>query len=257
MRSRIRRILSGRVRGPWIVAGALLLALAIAPFAGAFGEGRSLRGGARNPSSRPSQTFTRETQIIANSSTYGTRQSNKSDNGGGAIYGCRSADGGTEKGNQPCVRAANLSNGRAFEFDSRSGTEVGRISSGNPNAAPFVTNARGVATGLNADKVDGRNADDVVTDARSFNKFANVNGADAALSASRGVKAAARTAAGVYTVTFDSDVSKCARTATISAATATTATTEASATPDTLVVHTFDIPGGAAADHTFSLLVTC
>ena len=57
-----------------------------------------------------------ETQIIANVKSYGTRQSNKSATGGGAIYGCRSGAGGTEKGNAPCVRASNLANGRAFEF---------------------------------------------------------------------------------------------------------------------------------------------
>ena len=87
----------------------------------------TLRGGARNPSSDARQAYTKETQIIANLSTYGTRQSNKSTNGGGAIYGCRSGAGGTPKGNEPCVRASNLEDGRAFEFDSNSGTEVGRI----------------------------------------------------------------------------------------------------------------------------------
>ena len=84
-----------------IIAGAALLAVCVAPFALAAGEGRPITGGARNPSSNASQSYTRETQIIANNSTYGTRQSNKSDNGGGAIYGCRSKVGGTPKGNEP------------------------------------------------------------------------------------------------------------------------------------------------------------
>lgn len=39
MRDRIRSALSGRSRGPWILASALLVALLVAPFAGAFGEG--------------------------------------------------------------------------------------------------------------------------------------------------------------------------------------------------------------------------
>ena len=84
-----------------------------------------------------------ETQIITNSSTYGTRQSNKSDNGGGAVYGCRSKAGGIERGNEPCLRARNLVDGRAFEFENTGGSEVGVIRSSNANAAPFTTNAAG------------------------------------------------------------------------------------------------------------------
>jgi hypothetical protein len=127
MRSRIRKALNVRANGPWILASALLVALLVAPFAGAFGEGNSVRGGARNPSSDARRAYTRETQIIANVNTYGTRQSNKSNNGGGAVYGCRSAAGGTPKGNEPCLRASNLTNGRAFEFNANGGTEVGAI----------------------------------------------------------------------------------------------------------------------------------
>src|SRR5438093_12916121 len=102
-----------------IIAGAALLAVCVAPFALAAGEGRPGTGGARNPSSNASQSFTRETQVIANNSTYGTRQSNKSDNGGGAIYGCRSGEGGSGKGNKPCLRSVNLAKGFAFELESR------------------------------------------------------------------------------------------------------------------------------------------
>ena len=99
MRSRIRKALNVRANGPWIIAAALLVALMVAPFAGAFGEGNNVRGGARNPSADARKAYTKETEIIANVGTYGTRQSNKSNNGGGAIYGCRSAAGGTPKGN--------------------------------------------------------------------------------------------------------------------------------------------------------------
>ena len=42
MRSRIRRALNVRANGPWIIAAALLVALMVAPFAGAFGDGNSL-----------------------------------------------------------------------------------------------------------------------------------------------------------------------------------------------------------------------
>ena len=192
MRSRIRKALNVRANGPWIIAAALLVALMVAPFAGAFGEGNNVRGGVRNPSSDASRAYTKETQIIANLSTYGTRQSNKSNNGGGAVYGCRSAAGGTPKGNEPCVRASNLADGRAFEFNANGGTEVGAIT-GPAAAAPFTTTAKGVATGLNADQVDGKSADEITAAAQA--KFATVTGAGA-LGDQRGATAAARSATG-------------------------------------------------------------
>ena len=136
--------------GRWVFASALVLAVTVSPFAiGATGD--VLREGKRNPSSGNAK---HETEIIANNKTYGTRQSNVRDgDGGGAIYGCRS-----KSGNEPCLRSSNLKNGHAFEFASRGG-EAGRITaSGGDNARPFTTNATGVATGLNADRVDGVNA---------------------------------------------------------------------------------------------------
>ena len=251
MRSRIRKALNVRANGPWILASALLVALMVAPFAGAFGEGNSVRGGARNPSPDARRAYTKETEIIANVNTYGTRQSNKSNNGGGAVYGCRSGDGGTPKGNEPCVRASNLTTGRAFEFNSNNGTEVGAIT-GPATAAPFTTTAKGVATGLNADQVDGKSADEIT--AAALAKYANVSAAGA-LGDQRGATAAARSAAGVYSVDFNADVSKCARTATIAGTDSgqiTTAATDA----DTVAVRTFD-GAGAAADRSFHLVVTC
>ena len=250
MRSRIRNALNVRANGPWIIAAALLVALMVAPFAGAFGEGNNVRGGVRNPSSNESKAYTKETEIIANVSTYGTRQSNKSNNGGGAVYGCRSAAGGTPKGNEPCVRASNLADGRAFEFNADGGTEVGAIT-GPANAAPFTTTATGVATGLNADKVDGKDATDLQA------KFATVSDGGA-LADQRGATAAARSALGVYSVTFDSDVSKCARTVSINGD-AAGIVTSTSTGATTVAVHTFDIGAGGAtaADRPFHLVVTC
>ena len=136
--------------GRWVFASAVVLALTVSPFAiGATGE--VLREGKRNPSGG---SATHETQIIANNKTYGTRQSNvRNGDGGGAIYGCRS-----NPGKEPCVRSSNLKDGRAFEFATRGG-EAGRITaSGGDSARPFSTNATGVATGLNADRVDSLNA---------------------------------------------------------------------------------------------------
>jgi hypothetical protein len=255
MRKRIINALSPRNRGPWILASALAVALLVAPFAGAFGEGNTVKGGSRNPSPDSRRAYTKETEIIANVNTYGTRQSNKSNNGGGAVYGCRSGAGGTANGNEPCVRASNLAAGRAFEFNSNTGTEVGQIT-GPATAAPFTTTAKGVATGLNADQVDGKSADEIAT---ASTKFASVTGADGGLSTNnRGAKGSARTGLGVYTVTFDADVSKCARTATISGATAGTVTTELTAAT-TVTVHTFDLPAGGATpgDHSFDITVVC
>ena len=249
MRSLIRKAAGVRAQGPWIFAAVVLAALIVAPFAGAFGDGKTMRGGARNPSPDARRAYAKETEIIANVSTYGTRQSNKSNNGGGAVYGCRSAAGGTPKGNEPCLRASNLADGRAFEFNANGGTEVGQIT-GPANAAPFTTTATGVATGLNADKVDGKDAADLQA------RFASV-AANGTLGNNRGAKSASRTAAGVYSVTLDADVSKCARTATVDGATAGLVTTEPGATGDVVTVHTFDIPSGAAGDHAFDLTVTC
>jgi hypothetical protein len=211
-----------RSKGPLVLASAVIIGLLASSFAIASGEGKNLLLGKRNPGSNASAALSSETQIIANNGTYGTRQSNKSDKGGGAIYGCRSKLGGSEKGNSPCIRSSNLADGRAFEFSSNGGTEVGEITSGNANAAPFTTNAHGVATGLNADQVDGKGAEDITKDAttaahtdavataQGLTSFAAV-GADGTLGAAkRGATASARTAEGTYTVTFATDISACA-----------------------------------------------
>jgi hypothetical protein len=161
----------GNHQAKWLFATAVAVALLVAPFAGAAGEGDPIEGGVRNPSNNQTQELQRETEIIANTSTYGTRQSNKSNNGGGAIYGCRSAEGGTPRGNEPCIRANNLANGLAFEFES-DGKTVGRIDAeggGGEDTRPFTTNATGVATGLNADRVDGRDGEQL------FQRWALIN----------------------------------------------------------------------------------
>ena len=140
----------------YTLVGALVLAIGIPSVAVGFGEGRTMLLGKRNPSPSGSRALKSETEIIASNGTYGTRQSNKKDgDGGGAIYGCRSSTG-----NEPCIRANNLKGGRAFEFETV-GKEAGRIEVGDPTGAPFTTNATGTATGLNADKVDGKDGADL------------------------------------------------------------------------------------------------
>jgi hypothetical protein len=263
-------------RHPALLATALLGALVAAPLAIAAGPSGPVDGGARNPSANQSQAYTQETEIIANNGTYGTRQSNKSDNGGGAIYGCRSGEGGTLKGNEPCVRAHNLAKGFAFEFESDGllgGTIV--VGNGGDGAVPFTTNATGVAAGLNADRVDGKNADDFLAaggkaadadklDGRDSGDFAAAGdllsaavGMTGTLTGGRGAKSAALTTPpNTFTVTFDKDVSKCTFTATKNADTAgnddTLAAVATSGTPTQVTVDE-----GSAVPFPFHLQVIC
>ena len=196
----------------YILVGALALAIGIPSVAVGFGEGRSLLLGKRNPSPNGSRALTTETEIIAKNGSYGTRQSNKRDgDGGGAIYGCRSSPGA-----EPCIRANNLKGGRAFEFETV-GKEGGRIELGDVSGAPFTTNANGTATGLSADKLDGRDSAELAN--AGDLKTAVVSGAGG-LVRGRGATAARREAGtNTYVVTFDRDVSQCTYTATPTGAT--------------------------------------
>jgi hypothetical protein len=170
----------------FLLAG--LVAAVAAPLALAAGEGQPARGGARNPSADTRQAYTRETEFIANTSTYGTRLSNKSDNGGGAVYGCRSKAGGIAAGNEPCLRASNLADGYAFEFATSTGVLGGTITvgKGGDAARPFTTNATGVATGLNADRVDGKSAEDFLGATSKAADSAKLDGREASSFASAG-----------------------------------------------------------------------
>jgi hypothetical protein len=159
-----------RTRSVLLATGVLAVGISSLAIAG---TGDSLREGLRNG------TSTRETQVISNigSTTtatggYATRQSNLSSSGGAAVYGCRSAAGGsaaTPKPQNPCLRANNLSTGLAFEFQASKGTIGGLFSvgSGGDGVKPFTTNATGVASGLNADEVDGLSAGEIIAAART------------------------------------------------------------------------------------------
>jgi hypothetical protein len=280
-RRRLRR--SPRTRSVVIATG--LLVLGITPFAAAR-TGSNIREGLRNG------TATRETQIISNvaASTgttggYSTRQSNLSTSGGGAVYGCRSGAGGsaaTPTPQNPCIRANNLSRGLAFEFNASNGDSAGLITVGTGGDAtkPFTTNATGVATGLNADEVDGLDATQIVALARTKAsldadtvdgkdstelqaRFAQVSaGGTTAADTSRGLIATnpiAHTAdSGVYGVQFTGDLTKCATEATITGATFGLVTTSAAfaAGTTTVTVRTADI-AGTAGDRAFDLTVSC
>ena len=153
-----------------LISGSVL-ALAITGSAFAVGEGDPLEGGERNPNANQTQQLEDETEIIgdiaatgAQKGGYVTRQSNTrtgADAGGAAIYGCRSTGVNTDT-DESCLRANNLADGLAFSFDSN-GTLGGIITvgDGGREEKPFTTNATGVATGLNADEVDGLDAEEI------------------------------------------------------------------------------------------------
>jgi hypothetical protein len=250
----------------FLLAAAVVVALVASPFAFAAGEGKPLLGGKRNPSQNQTQELAAETEIIANNATYGTRQSNKSNNGGGAIYGCRSGEGGSPKDQEPCIRANNLSTGLAFEYATE-GTLGGTILSQKPGdgSKPFTTNATGVATGLNADRVDSKGADDIVKDAlaaaSALTSFAQV-AADGTLGSQRGVASVRKTGlpvlgAGEYEVVFREDVSKCALTATQSTNTDSGAVSVTLGTDKKTAAVVTRNNGGTAADRPFHVTATC
>jgi hypothetical protein len=254
-----RRFFAAPGTGRWLLISSVVLAGLVAPFAFAAGEGRPIDGGERNPSSNKSLAYTKETGILTSNGTYGTRQSNKKDgDGGGAIYGCRSAPG-----REPCIRANNLKNGRAFEFATRSGTQGGFIGVGagnpNPNATPFGTNAAGKVANLNADRVDDLHADEII--ARAKDQWAVV-GSDGALTRKNGAASVAKLGAGDYEVVFGASVASCAYNATLG----TTDTADPPAgevgvssragNANAVRVITRD-SAGTAADRPFHLTVNC
>ncbi len=203
-----------------MLAATALLAVGVSGV-GIAATGNPLREGKRNG------TTSKETEIIGNlgSSTalkggYVTRQSNLSLSGGGAIYGCRSQAGGTlatPTPQNPCIRANNLSKGLAFEFNSSNGDVVGSINTGvgGDTKKPFTTNATGVATGLNADRLDSLDATQLLALTRS--PFAQIK-PDGSAGETLGVPTGGVTdpaGVGTWQVVFTGDLSKCAMTATV------------------------------------------
>ena len=230
-----------------VLLAAAVLAVGLSPFAAA-ATGDALREGVRNG------TAGRETEIvsdIASTTTakggYSTRQSNLSASGGGAIYGCRSGPGGSAaspRPQNPCVRANNLRDGLAFEFNATGGEVAGLITAGAGGDArrPFTTNATGVATGLNADRVDGLHASQLVASARAkpgldADTVDGIDGAalvaenellwalidadtgSASVVRGRGAISASSPGTGRFAVAFDRDITSCGIQATLSDAT--------------------------------------
>lgn len=161
MRHIFSRLRVPRGQGKYAVLAALVLALLVAPFAVA-GNGDPVIAGGRT-------TFTKITRVLGNSSTYATQQSNlRHGDGGAARYGCRSA-----AGNEFCLLSKNTGGGGSFRFQSLNSLLGGSIEVNPPagktadDAKPFTTNATGVATGLNADRVDGMHAADIIKAAQA------------------------------------------------------------------------------------------
>jgi hypothetical protein len=245
-----------------LLATGAIAAVAVPSGAMAAGEGNPLKGGARSPSSDPRQNYTKETEVIANVPTYGTRQSNKSATGGGAIYGCRSGAGGTPTKNSPCIRSVNLNLGYAFEF--QTGGVLGgtiTVGKGGDGVKPFTTNATGVATGLNADRVDGRSGDELLGKTEKAADADKLDGNDSADFAKAGDLLFARVAADGTTVNAsrpsgatstapDADTARVTFSKNVSACsfTASEAGTDAPTGGDISV----GSAGGAAVDVTFS-----
>jgi hypothetical protein len=245
--------------GRYVLWSALVLALLVAPLALASGEGDPIEGGKRNPSNNKSAALTRETGILTENGTYGTRQSNKKKgDGGGAIYGCRSAPG-----REPCIRANNLETGRAFEFQASSGTEGGYIDvgTGTPNtkAVPFNTNAAARVANLNADRVDDLHASEIVAQAKDLWAVVTTDGA---LSRKNAAASAGKLATGEYEVVFDRDVAACAYNVTLGSVDATEApageagASQRAGNAKAVAVVTRD-SAGTKADRPFHLTVNC
>jgi hypothetical protein len=250
---------SGDANVKWVLATVVVLALVISPFA--IAQGGGLLGGKRNPRSG---AFKAETQVIANTSQFGMRYSNRArGTGGGALLGCRSQPGGTPQRQYPFLRSRNVGNGLAFEIVT-GGPLGGTISvSGGDNARPFTTNATGVATGLNAERVGSKTPAQLTIDAvaavQGTLSFARVLETGTAV-AMRGVSAVARTAAGVYNVTFAGDVSRCGLSATQSAAGAEVGATGVQLGADnrTVTVTTMGTAASPApADRGFYITAVC
>jgi hypothetical protein len=247
----------------WILTCATALALGVTSVAtGAVGDPVLI--GKRNAA-------VGQTAMVGTSTTYATRQSNNQEgDGGAASYGCRAPLAA-----EPCLFVLNHRGGEAFYFRSRGGESAGFFEVIPPagktadDVRPFTTNATGVATGLNSDEVDGKSADELVSEAvaASQPKFAIVNAAGTEATGRGLAQAAAvqKTGAGTYTVTFASDVSKCAFSATQTTATDAGATAAApvSGSPNavTVVTRAGGGPEGTdptpRADRPFHLVVNC
>lgn len=151
---------SARMR--WTLLGMTVAAVAGSPFAVAqIADRTSVIAGTRTPIT--GELF-KPTTLATNVPTHGLAVTNESNRGAAALLTCRSITGDRRRA---CLRAVNQRTGLAFQFGFR-GALGGLFQVGSdltrtyPDARPFATNALGVATGLNADRVDGFHAQDII-----------------------------------------------------------------------------------------------
>jgi hypothetical protein len=213
------------------------------------------------------------TAIVGFTENFATRQSNgQNGDGGAASYGCRAAIG-----REPCLYVLNHQGGHTFRFRTKGGDSNGQFEVTPPagktadDVRPFTTNATGVATGLNADRLDGQNADELLAAARTAWEAARPLFAQASTDGTvtgRGLaqsNALQDTGDGTYVVTFASDVSKCAYTATQTTTTDAGAVGVAPVAGNANAVQVVTRAGGGAAgtdptapaDRPFHLVVNC
>ena len=107
--------------------------------------GYAIRGGIHNPAR---SAYYRTTGIFSRNGGWTDRVENLG-SGGATLDACHAPAGGLS-----CLDGYNLSGGLAFMFNT-SGLNGGEILLSNPNGSPFTTNAHGVATGLNANYLQG------------------------------------------------------------------------------------------------------
>jgi hypothetical protein len=260
---------------------ATLFGLVIAVIAAPIALALPIQGGQRNPGNR-NLAFSRQTQLWAANSAFALRVSNLG-SGGAVVDGCRNVSGGP-----PCVEVVGLKTGPVFQFIG-GGSVGGTIQMSNPNAAPFTTNATGVATGLNANFLQGHQASDFLAATAQAADSAKLGGVPAGgyvqtsqltsavqsqlgayaqqsqilfadvstngtLGNNRGATSA--TSSGTnYTVTFSGNVSKCAYTA--SPVGVGLASGQIGVAPDTSNPDTVDVDAPGALTQGFDLQVTC
>ena len=265
MRHVLQRLPRGG-RSATVLAAAVVMAIGITSVAtGAVGD--NVLVGKRNAAEGT-------TAIVGFTQNFATRQSNGNNgDGGAASYGCRAAIG-----REPCLYVLNHQGGHTFRFRTKGGESGGQFEVTPPagktanDVRPFTTNATGVATGLNADRLDGQDASELLAAARTAWEaarplFAAVNG-DGTVAGNRGLaqsNGVQRTGEGAYTVTFASDISKCAYTATETTTTNAGAVGVAPVAGNANALQVVTRAGGgdagtdptAPADRPFHLVVNC
>ena len=257
MRSRIRRALNVRANGPWILASALLVALMVAPFAGAFGEGNNVRGGARNPSPDARKRVHqgdrdhRQRQHVRHPPVQQVHQRRRrrlrlSLGRRWHAEGQRALRARQQPGRRPRVRVQRQRRHRG-RSDHRPG-DRGAVHHDGQGRGHRPERRPGRRQERRRHRRGRAGAEPVRRRRRPTARWPT---------GARGATTVTHAAAtGDYSVDFDSDVSKCARTATITGATPGEITTTEAADADTVTVHTFN-GAGAAADRAFHLVITC